>query len=91
MDHLAPVLEGATAFASFMASVYFLKFWRKTADVLFLFFAAAFAVDSVARFLLAVVQATNASEPVYFIPRLITFSLIALSIAGKNAMSNKRK
>ena len=91
MDHLAPVLEVATAFASLMASIYFLKFWRRTTDVFFLFFAAAFAIDAVARFVLAVVQATNASEPVYFIPRLITFSLIALSIAGKNAMPNKPK
>jgi hypothetical protein len=37
------------------------------------------------------VQVTNASEPVYFIPRLITFSLIALSIVGKNALPKKRK
>lgn len=91
MDHLAPVLSGATAFASLLASVYFLKFWRRTADTLFLFFAAAFAIDAVARFVLAVVQATNASEPVYFIPRLITYSLIVLSIVGKNALPKKRK
>lgn len=91
MDHLAPVLEGATAFASLMASIYFLKFWRRTSDALFLFFAAAFAIDAVARFLLAVVQVTDSSEPVYFIPRLVTFGLIALSIAGKNALPNKRE
>lgn len=91
MEHLNPVLSGATAFASLLASTYFLKFWRKTGDVLFLFFAAAFAIDAVARFVLAVVQVTNASEPVYFIPRLITFSLIALSIAGKNALPKKRE
>jgi len=91
MDRLAPVLEGATAFASLMASIHFLKFWRRTSDAFFLFFAAAFAIDSVARFLMAAAQMTSASEPVYFIPRLVTFSLIALSIAGKNALPNKRK
>ena len=91
MDHLNPVLSGATAFASFLASVHFLKFWRKSGDALFLFFAAAFAIDAVARFVLAVVRVTNASEPVFFIPRLISFSLIALSIAGKNALPKKRK
>ncbi|QOZ78745.1 hypothetical protein XH83_26990 [Bradyrhizobium sp. CCBAU 53351] len=91
MDHLNPVLSGATAFASFLASVHFLKFWRKSGDALFLFFAAAFAIDAVARFVLAVVQVTNASEPVFFIPRLITFGLIAFSIAGKNALPKKRK
>lgn len=91
MDHLAPILSGATAFASLLASIYFLKFWRKTGDMLFLLFAAAFAIDAIARFVLAVVQVTNSSEPVYFIPRLITFSLIALSIAGKNALPKKRK
>lgn len=45
--------------------------------------AAAFAIDAAARPVLAVVQVTNAGEPVYFIPRLITFSLLALSIVGK--------
>ena len=91
MDHLNPVLSGATAFASLLASLYFLKFWRKTGDTFFLLFAAAFVIDAVARFVLAVVQVTNASEPVYFIPRLITFGLIALSIVGKNALPKKRK
>jgi len=91
MGHLNPVLSGATAFASLLASIYFLKFWRKTGDALFLFFAAAFAIDAAARFVLSVVQVTNASEPVYFIPRLITFSLIVISIIGKNALPKKRK
>ena len=68
-----------------------MNLWRKTTDALFLFFAAAFAIDAVARFVLAVVQVTNASEPVYFIPRLITFSLIALAIAGKKVFPKKRK
>jgi len=91
MEHLAPVLAGATAFASLVAALFFLKFWRKTRDTLFLFFAAAFAIDAAARFALAIVRVTDASEPLFFIPRLITFGLIALSIIAKNTRQKKRK
>jgi hypothetical protein len=91
MEDLAPVLAGAVAFASLVAALFFLKFWRKTRDPFFLFFAAAFAIDAVARFALAIVRVTDASEPVYFIPRLITFGLIALSIITKNMLLKKRK
>ncbi|MBU6463595.1 MAG: hypothetical protein KGK01_02075 [Bradyrhizobium sp.] len=91
MEHLSAVLAGATAFASLVAALYFLKFWRKTRDTLFLFFAAAFTIDAIARFTHAIVQVTDSSEPVYFIPRLVTFGLIALSIIGKNALPNSRK
>ena len=35
-------LAGAVTLAYFLAAIYFLRFWRKTSDRLFLNFAAAF-------------------------------------------------
>ena len=43
---LYPVLMGAVAMASFVASLFFLQFWRGTHDLLFFYFAIAFAVDA---------------------------------------------
>lgn len=84
MSNLAPALAGAVALASFLAALFFLKFWRRTTDVFFLFFAAAFAIDAVSRFVLAAMPISNEVEPVAYLPRLMTFSLILLAIIRKN-------
>ena len=46
----------AVAMASFVASLFFfLRFWRGTRDLLFFFFAIAFAVDALTRVALALI------------------------------------
>jgi hypothetical protein len=85
MEHLASVLAGAIAFAACVAALFFLKFWRRTRDIFFLLFATAFAIDAAARLAVAVGRLSDTSEPLYFLPRLMTFGLIALAIAKKNA------
>ena len=44
-----PMLMGAVAMASVVAALFFLRFWSQTRDHLFLFFAAAFALDAMTR------------------------------------------
>ena len=85
MEHLAAVLAGATAMASIVAALFFLKFWRRTRDSFFLLFAAAFAIDAIGRFVLAIVQMSDVAEPIYFLPRLVMFGLIVIAIIKKNA------
>lgn len=85
MAHVANVLAGAVAMTSLVAALFFLKFWRRTGDSFFLLFAIAFAIDAISRFALAMVQVTDTTEPMYFLPRLITFALIAAAIIRKNA------
>ncbi|HWG03836.1 MAG TPA: DUF5985 family protein [Beijerinckiaceae bacterium] len=85
MEHVANVLAGAVAMASFVASLFFLKFWRRTRDTFFLLFSAAFAIDAVARVALAVVRVSDTAEPIYYLPRLVTFGLIFVAIVRKNA------
>ena len=85
MGHAASVLAGAAAMASFAVALFFLKFWRRAKDSFFLLFAAAFAVDAITRFVLAMVQSSNTDEPIYFVPRLVMFGLIAMAIIKKNA------
>lgn len=85
MGSFVPVLAGATAMACIVAALFFLKFWHRTKDTLFLLFALAFAIDATSRFVLAIVEVSDIAEPIYYLPRLIMFGLIALAIIAKNA------
>jgi hypothetical protein len=84
MANMASALMGAVSLASLVAGLFFLKFWRRTADEFFLLFAAAFAVDAVSRFVLAVMPISNEAEPIAYLPRLVTFGLILAAIIRKN-------
>lgn len=84
MGNLVTVLASATAMAGLVAALFFLKFWRRTNDSFFRLFAAAFAIDALGRFALAIGQQSDIAEPVYFLPRLVMFGLIAIAIIRKN-------
>jgi hypothetical protein len=88
MTPLAEALSGAAAMASLAVALFFLNFWRRTRDTFFLFFAAAFAIDAGSRFALGISQVSDTAEPIYFLPRLVMFGLIAIAIIGKNASRN---
>lgn len=81
---LTSVLMGAVAMASFVATLFFLRFWRQTRDVFFLLFAVAFGLDAATRFLLGLNQESAETEPLFYLARLITFSLIIFAIIQKN-------
>jgi hypothetical protein len=85
MEHVVGILAGAVATASLAVALFFLKFWRRTRDTFFLLFAAAFAIDAIARFALGMVQISNSAEPMYLVPRLVMFGLIAMAIIKRNA------
>ncbi|HET7849983.1 MAG TPA: DUF5985 family protein [Pseudolabrys sp.] len=78
------VLAGAVATASFVAMLFFLRFWRQTRDTFFLWFAIAFGIEAISRFVLALASVSNESEPFFYVPRLVTFGLIILAIVLKN-------
>jgi hypothetical protein len=78
------VLLGAVAMASFVATLFFLKFWRQTRDRFFLLFAVAFALDAATRLTLGLSELSTEHEPPFYLARLVTFGLILLAIADKN-------
>lgn len=90
MSSAASALMGAVSLASLIAGLFFLKFWHRTSDEFFLFFAGAFAVDALSRFVIAVMPISNEAEPVAYLPRLITFGLILVAIVRKNTGSQGR-
>ena len=78
------VLTGAVAMASFVATLFFLRFWRQTRDSFFLLFAIAFGLDSLTRFVLGLTHPPDETEPLFYLTRLVTFILIIAAIIQKN-------
>lgn len=84
MDDIGSLLAGAVAMASCVAALFFLRFWRQTRDGFFLYFAAAFALDAVTRFVLSAADLSEETEPLVYLARLVTFCLIIVAIVRKN-------
>lgn len=78
------MLLGGIATLSFVAGLYFLRFWKSTGDRFHLFFAIAFWMEGVNRVILALVEALPEDVPLIYLIRLAAFSLILFAIADKN-------
>ena len=74
---------GALVMAGAVASLFFLRFWRRTRDRLFLMFAASFALLAAGW---AAQALTNQPEthPELYLIRLAAFVLIIVAIVDKN-------
>ena len=84
MQLLDAFLLGASAMGSLAAALFFLRFYRRSHDRFFLFFAAAFTIEGLSRLPLALGTPSSETEPLYYLPRLVAFSLIALAVILKN-------
>lgn len=83
------ILSGALMMACLVTGLFFIRFWKKTYDRLFLIFSFAFFLLSVERLVLGYLG--NRSEPtpeVYYI-RLAAFVMILIAIVDKNRSSQK--
>jgi uncharacterized membrane protein len=84
---LVIVLQSAAATAALAIGLTFLRFWHRTADTLFAFFSAAFAVLSLSWFLLAIFSPTEEARPYVYSLRLFAFALIIIAVVQKNRES----
>jgi hypothetical protein len=83
-------LSGAVTLGYFVCALFFLRFWRRMRDQLFLAFALAFGLLGVGQGLLALANIpTEERGPIYLI-RLAAFAVIIVAIARKNRASAKR-
>ncbi len=76
-------LQGATAVCSLAISLYFLRFWRRGHDRLFLSFAIAFLIFAVSRTALAFFEDDESRTYIYLL-RLAAFLAILWAIVDKN-------
>ncbi|HEV2560750.1 MAG TPA: DUF5985 family protein [Rhizomicrobium sp.] len=89
MDTLRSMLAGAISMASFVAALFFLRFWLRTRDSFFLLFSSAFAIYAGNQLMLGWLRASE-FEPLYYLPRLATFGLIVLAVINKNRAGTGR-
>jgi hypothetical protein len=80
---MAHMLLGAIALACFVIGMIFARFWIATRDRFFLYFGAGFFVEGIDRLILGLAASSDQS-PLVYIPRLISFGLIAYAIIDKN-------
>jgi uncharacterized membrane protein HdeD (DUF308 family) len=81
---LEAFLLGIIATSSLTAGFFFLKFWRKTRDSLFLAFGLAFFVEGLNRSAVLFLAKPNEGSPYIYIVRLLAFLLILAAILHKN-------
>jgi hypothetical protein len=77
-------LLGVIVTASLTAGAFFLKFWRKTHDLLFLGFAAAFIIEGINRTGFLFLEQPNEGTPLAYTIRLFSYLLILAAIIQKN-------
>lgn len=77
-------LSGAVALGFAACALFFLRFWRRTREELFLAFAVAFLLLGVGQTILALASIPTEERGSIYILRLIAFLLILLAIYRKN-------
>lgn len=77
-------LSGAFMMGSFIAGLFFLKFWKRSRDRLFLMFGVAFWILGLNRIALAITDQTHELRFYLYTVRLAAFLLILFAIIDKN-------
>jgi hypothetical protein len=80
-------LSGAVTFGYLVAAGFFLRFWRRTADRLFLAFAAAFVLFALNQFFAAALVVVSEPSSLIYVLRVMGFVLIIAAIVDKNVRS----
>lgn len=66
-------------------ALFFLRFWQRTKDLLFLLFSASFFILARSDTFFALEAASPAeSRPLFYLPRFVAYALILAAIAVKN-------
>jgi peptidoglycan/LPS O-acetylase OafA/YrhL len=86
---LVNFVSGAVTLGFFVAGAFFLKFWHRTRDRLFLAFAAAFVLLALNQTIATFLGAGNELTPFTYVLRVLGFVLILVAVVDKN-LSNRR-
>lgn len=78
-------LSGGVTFGLLLASLFFLRFWRRTGDSLFMAFALAFGLMGLAQLFISITNIYLEQQSVFaYLVRLAAFAIIIAAIARKN-------
>ena len=81
----ASFLFGIVTAGYLACGLFFARFWRRSGDVLFLAFAAAFWLLALNSSLVMLVPESEGDRVWFYLLRVVAYSLIALAIVQKNA------
>lgn len=84
MAILNSFLSGAVALSFFVCALFFLRYWSRTRDELFLSFSIAFALLATGQTILALTNLPTEERGSLYLIRLAGFSLILFAIYRKN-------
>jgi hypothetical protein len=82
-------LHGIVFAGSAACGLFFLRFWRSTRDRLFLYFAMAFWLLAVERWVLILVHPANELRPYVYVFRLLAFVMIMIAVVEKNTRNRR--
>lgn len=82
-------LRGAESMGFLVVALYFLRFWRRSHDVLFLLFAIGFVLEAGSHAALAINADPLESRPVFYLPRLAAYLVIIAGVVSKNVGPRK--
>ena len=78
------LLIGMSTMGFVIAALFFLRFWRRTSDYLFLAFSGAFLLLALNQALLLNSAALAENQSLLYLPRLAAFALLIGAIVAKN-------
>jgi hypothetical protein len=84
MNSIQTFMYGGLTMLSFIAAVIFARFWRSTAERLFLYFAISFSILAGDWMALALMPASAWPRHYLFVIRLVAFALLIVGIVDKN-------
>lgn len=82
---LVPFLAGVAVMGFWLAGLFFLRFWKKTRDGLFLGFTLAFWLLGLSQALLSFSDVPVEERTPLYLMRLAAFTLILIAVWRKNA------
>ena len=83
--------SGAVTFGYLVAAGFFLRFWGKTGERLFLAFAAAFVLFAINQGLAMVFTVVNEPTSLIYVLRILGFAIIIGAIVDKNVFSARNE
>lgn len=83
------MLIGAIVACSFIAGLFFLRFWITTQDKFFLYFALSFLIESANRISLVMFFDLREGSPIYYLIRFLSYCFIVFAILEKNRQQKK--
>jgi hypothetical protein len=83
-------LSGALMLSFLIATAYFVRFWQRTSDRLFIYFAVAFALLALNQLVLFLMGVDDELRGYVYVLRVSGFILILVGILGKNVSGSRQ-